>query len=312
MLEVKRTIHFLPELRKIVKEKDAKYFNHHLIKNIEITPHTISIVMTSHNRSSQVYYNLKTIQNSSHKDVQIILVDDSTVDPIDIEKLKEYPFYIDFIQINRDNKIWKNPCVNYNIGFEYIKGSNVIIQNGEVCHVGDVLDKMNSIEDNQYYVFDVTASKNFSTNNDIYTNNTLTTDIYRQPLFKSWYQHHRIVNRSLHFLVGLNVETFKKIGGFSYDYSFVSWYDDDDFLFKIRILGIEIILIPHETQKVGGIHLFHEGAPNTSASVPRAKDLFEKKKHYYNTHKLYLEISEGNDIDDLNYRYECLNGNTKL
>jgi len=280
MLEVKRTLNYLPDLRDIVKNKDPKYFIHQTIENRSITPDTISIVMTSHNRSKQVYYTLKTISNSSYKNVQIVLVDDSTSDPIKIEVLRDFPFYIDFIQINRPNKQWKNPCINYNIGFEYIKGNVVIIQNGEVCHVGDVLSKIQGIKDDQYYVFDVISCKNFESNEEIYKLDHLSLDVYKQPFFNMWYQHHKSGNRSLHFLVALTNKTSKRINGFSYDYSFVSWYDDDDFLFKISTLGINIILIPNETEGVGGIHLFHGVAPNTSASVPRGRELLIKKKHY--------------------------------
>ena len=95
--------------------------------------------MTSSNRSKQVYYTLNTIQNSDYKNIQVIIVDDSDNDPILEINLRKYPFYIDLICIKKENRNWHNPCVNYNIGFEFIKGSKVIIQNSEVCHIGDVL-----------------------------------------------------------------------------------------------------------------------------------------------------------------------------
>ena len=90
-------------------------------------------------------------------------MDDSDVDPIIKEELEKYSFYIDFISIKRQNKNWINPCVNYNIGFEFIKGSKVIIQNSEVCHIGDVLIFIdNNLKQNEYLVFDgssyITAS----------------------------------------------------------------------------------------------------------------------------------------------------------
>ena len=42
-------------------------------------------------------------------DHNVIIVDDSTNDPIKKEVLETYPFYIDFITINRENKKWHNP-----------------------------------------------------------------------------------------------------------------------------------------------------------------------------------------------------------
>ena len=38
--------------------------------------------MTVSNRSNQTYFTLQTIQNSSYKAIQLIIVDDSDKDPI--------------------------------------------------------------------------------------------------------------------------------------------------------------------------------------------------------------------------------------
>lgn len=309
MMDFKNTLSLLPSLKKMVREKDPKYFRHTPVENQPITPETISIVMTCHNRSKQVYYTLTTISRSVHKSAQVIIVDDSDTDPIDVEILKTYPLYIDFIQIDRSNKFWKNPCINYNIGFEFIKGNVLIIQNGEVCHVGDVLHKLNEkgIEDNQYYVFDVMAARNFDMNEKIYEVEDLSTNVYANPWWTKWYQHHIHRNGSLHFLAALTTETFKRVEGFSYDYAFLSCYDDNDFLLKIRALGIQVVLILNETEKVGGIHLFHPVARDTTYVVPRAEQLFSKKVYYHTIHHRYLEVSEGKDLEELLHRFECLN-----
>jgi hypothetical protein len=152
------------EIKTKVENKDPELFLHSSIINNTIDENTITIVMAASNRSKQTYFTLKTIMNSKYKNLQIIMVDDSDIDPIDINYLKEqeYPYYIDLIKINRENKKWHNPLVNYNIGFQFIQGKKLIIQNAEVCHIGDVLDFMNAnINDNNYYVFDVKASLNY-------------------------------------------------------------------------------------------------------------------------------------------------------
>ena len=61
--------------------------------------------MTSHHRSKQVYYTLNTIKNSKIKDVQVIIVDDSKTDRLDPNILDSYPFTIDFIEVDPDNKL---------------------------------------------------------------------------------------------------------------------------------------------------------------------------------------------------------------
>ena len=82
--------------------------------------------------------------------------------------------------INRQNKDWINPVVNYNIGFNFVKGSYVIIQNAEVCHVGDVIQYLiDNAQDNNYYVFDVKAINNMESNEEIYQIKQLDTSIYQ-------------------------------------------------------------------------------------------------------------------------------------
>ena len=151
-----------------------------------------------------------------------------------------------------------NPCVNYNIGFEYVRGGKVIIQNGEVCHVGDVVDYVHKhIDLNAYYAFDVSPSRDFSTNEYIYAQHPLQISIYKEHLFANWYQHSVHRNVFYHFLTAMTIETFNKICEFSYDYSFGSCFDDDDYILKIRANNITIKNVPHETEMVGGIHLYH-------------------------------------------------------
>ena len=221
-----------------VNSLDNSLFSHNLIENHAITENTISIVMLSSNRSKQTYFTLNTLKKSSFKDIQLIIVDDSSVDPINSDILKTYPFYIDLININRSNKDWHNPLVNYNIGFKFIKGSKVIIQSAEVCHIGDVLNFIDkNVVDDNYYVFDVKSSLNYDTNETIYNfpsdylNNT---DLYsKEELFYSWYQGGgRVTN--YHFFTSLTKTTFDSIHDFIYDFAMGVSYDDDDFILKIK------------------------------------------------------------------------------
>ena len=46
--------------------------------------------MTSSNRSKQVYFTLKTIEKCSFKNIHVIIVDDSDVDPINKEYINKY------------------------------------------------------------------------------------------------------------------------------------------------------------------------------------------------------------------------------
>jgi hypothetical protein len=245
--------------------------------------------MTSCNRSKQTYFTLQTIKNSSFKNIHIVLVDDSDIDLILKEELDNYPFYIDFIKINKKNKNWINPVINYNIGFQYIKGCKVIIQNAEVCHIGDVLGYMGTqILDENYYICDVRASKSFEKNNIIYNTENLTTEIYNNnELFGKWYQgKERLFN--YHFLSGMTRNTFNKIKNFSYDYTFGFSYDDNDFLLKIISNKINIINLFHNEYNFGGAHLWHNSY--LKKRVESNKNIFYIKKNEYELTGNYFDI----------------------
>jgi dTDP-4-dehydrorhamnose reductase len=239
----------------------GKFYDHVRIQKQPVTSETVSIVMTSANRSRQTLYTLETIARSTYTDVQVILVDDSTTDPIHASQLEGYPFTIDFIHIKKDGKIWGNPCVNYNIGFKFVEGGKVVIQNAEVCHVGNVLQYVHdSVHENSYVVFDVASISGFDKNEIIYSKNVLTSDIYSEESMYNgfkWYQSTVHRNVRYHFLTAMVRSTFDQIGGFSYDYTIGNGYDDNDLVLKIEYLGIPILSVAHTDVACGGLHLFH-------------------------------------------------------
>ena len=289
-------------LKEMVKKKDKRYFKYIAINRNEITDNTISIVMTSHERSKQVYFTLDSINKCAYKDIQLILVDDSVADPVDVNRLFKYEFNIELIRINRSVKWWSNPCINYNIGFEFVRGGKVIIQNSEVCYIGDVLSYINNILiDDKYYVFDVKASRNYYTNEHIYKKEHLTIDIYNEDIWDMWYQHYTERNFHYHFLCAATRRTFNKIGGFSYDYSFGSCYDDNDILIKIHHYNIQITNVYHDVFNIGGIHLFHGyNVPDKRAyDSPSNNVLYEKKQRYTDLFHSYLELSDYTQPNEL-------------
>ena len=60
------------QIKKKIETLDNSLFIHYNYPNIPIYNNTISIVMTSSNRSEQVYYTLKTIEKASFKNIHII------------------------------------------------------------------------------------------------------------------------------------------------------------------------------------------------------------------------------------------------
>lgn len=291
----------IAEIKRKVDSKDPSLFKHHVINVRELPSDTISIVMTSSNRSRQTYFTLFTIGKSAHKNVHVVLVDDSDVDPIDINILAtKYNLYIDFISIKRENKNWVNPVVNYNIGFTFIKGSKVVIQNAEVCHVGDPLSLINvGIENDNYYAFDVKSSNSFDDNEKIYRSDVSNTSIYNKPGINwlAWYQHASHSNRFLHFFTALTRQTFDKIQGFSYDYTLGKDFDDNDFILKFKSQNIALLNIENEKHNCGGIHLFHQNAyEGYCKGKVSNQPIFEYKKGLWNSEKQYISILDTESI----------------
>lgn len=319
MESLKDNLHYLKFIKEIVVSKNNSFFTHQIINEKSITPNTISIVMTAHERSKQTYFTLNTINNCNFKGIQVIIVDDSKYDPIDPELLKQYGIHIELITISIGNKFWINPCINYNIGFQYIKGGKVIIQNAEVCYVGDILEYVKNIKNNNYYVFDVKGSKNFDSNNTIYSYDKLNSSIYDLDIYQggysSWY-HHSIQNKNnYHFLTALTFNTFNKYKGFTYDYAFGCGCDDDDLLLKIKHNNIPIINVNSDIEHIGGIHLYHglnesikhHISDNLSYIVQNNLDMLRKKQSYFEKNKVYLELSDSIDFIELQEKYNELN-----
>lgn len=275
----------------------------------QITPNCISIVMTASNRSAQTYFTLKTIADSSFKNVQVILVDDSTFDPCVFEELQKFPLYIDFIEINRDEKRWINPVINYNIGFKYIKGDKIIIQNAEVCHIGDcIADLVGRMrpDDNSYYVYDIITVKDSEGNKVLHKTPLDYTIIAKLPIYGQWYQSQENC-RNLHFLVGLTAATFKKLNSeFSYDYTFAFGWDDDDMQLKVIAANINIVNLHYEQVNIIGIHQYHEPSPKIWGNqIEAGLSIFTKKKEYYEANNIYIDLTA--DIADFDNKLLLLN-----
>ena len=81
-----------------------------------------------------------------------------------------------------------------------------------------------------------------------------------------------------------------------------SWYDDDDFLLKIRARNIDIVNIFHDKHNVGGIHLYHGHSSNIwDQGVEKNQSLFNSKKTIYNKYGIYVDATE--DIENFDRKY---------
>lgn len=144
---------YINELNLATLDPTTSIFNrelHRVIQETNVTYTKVSVVMTSYNRKPQLLQTLKTILKSKYaKFTEIIIVDDGSDDIHRFDKLmylttEEAQLFrqlnIKVIYIEKFQKMWKNPCIAYNIGLKHAIGDIVIIQNSEVCHVGDCIE----------------------------------------------------------------------------------------------------------------------------------------------------------------------------
>jgi glycosyltransferase involved in cell wall biosynthesis len=269
----------------VVQTLDPNYYDLTIISpcvSNERDNYDISIVMTTYNRSRQTYYTLYSLEQSAIKRVQVIIVDDSTTDPIDIFLLKHFNLTIYYLKLK--NKFWINPCVNYNFGFQFVKAPKMIIQNAEVCHIGDVMALVHDkILDQEYLVFDV---NNLSQHQTLYDSEPTYENVMAKELM--WYQHHQTYNRKLHFLTAITTSTFDRIKGFDYDFCMGSWYDDNELVWRIEAHNIQIVTVPH-TNGIMGTHQWHISSSNDwDRNVIKNEELFRIKCEYFKRHQRFF------------------------
>jgi glycosyltransferase involved in cell wall biosynthesis len=280
-------LEFIYKIRDLVSNFDSHYMDL-IIFNDDPTIET-SIVMATHNRSKQTYYTLETIERNTTKGVQVIIVDDSTTDPMDCFILKRFKINIWYIRIK--NKFWINPCVSYNLGFKCAKGNNIIIQNSEVAHIGDIISMtQNMLTDQNYLVFDVCGLSNSNSDlilRTIPSNYDTIYNTYNKEW--TWYQNSTICNTSYHFLTALTRSTLDLMHGMDYDFSMGLWYDDQEWIWRLKILGIVIVNIQHQNHKVLGCHQWHSHEVH---SIHTNKELFETKQQYYQTHGIFFQTTD--------------------
>jgi len=307
---IETNISEIKSIRSTVQNNVHSYVNITIInEQMPIDADTISIVMTTHDRIRQTLFTLDTINTSVYKNIQIIIVDDSVDKFIDTYLLKKYPWRIDYVQI-KNPKPWTNPCVNYNIGFSQVKGSYIIIQNAEVCHIGDVISHCKKhCTENNYLVYDVINMGTYSRNNKLYS--YFKNGKFNIPGLYTWFSNTKLKwcqihtkPRNYHYLVGICANDLFKLGGFDYDLAMGRWYDDDEFLYRIvNLLKLNIINYDHQILNLCGAHQHHDKVLLDSSqdeyqkSIALNSYIFSKKKAYFYTTAQWLDLSGSDDTD---------------
>ena len=280
---------------------------HHINNNGDIS---LTIVSAVNNRSNQTYFSLKSwnhVAKICGTKFQYILVEDSKNDILSIPVLSSNIYNnleITYIYIN--NKTWINPCINYNIGFKFIKSERVVITNPEVCIFGNIYPLIrDNLTDNNYLVFDVFEMGNThcktNSNDDIVKK---CGNKIEYKTIKKYISNKQILvlqgkknNRNFHFLTCITYSNLKKMEGFDEDCAMGLDYDDNLFVDKINFLKIKIVNFHHKKYKILGIHQWHtqeKSYNNTNEFRKLNKNILDYKNKMMKEHNIYAKLKDFN------------------
>ena len=207
----------------------------------------VSLVTAYNNRWPLFEFTLKTIQKSRYTDFELVIVDDCSDEQNRLEeRIKKYKFPTTIVRLEKENKFYTNPCIPFNIGFGYAKGDIILIQNPECFHMGQVLHKASTIQDNDYLVFscynlDKQLSEKIREENKNQIdfeniNNNLMPLVNRAVTHceeTAWYNHPVYRDTKMHFATAIKKKDLMDLGGFDENYSFAVAYDDNDLVTRI-------------------------------------------------------------------------------
>ena len=280
-----------------------------------------SIIMAYYNRKEQTILTLNQFERlyANKYNFEVVIVDDCSDEN---EKLSDivnnYSFKIKYIEL--ENKTWINPVVPLNIAISNISHDvdTVIFQNPETFHCNNILDHAKNIKEDEYFVYPVFNSPSYEENENLkqlFEKNT--TNYYYDfikkidykkyrgewenrviDVWKGWLQHKDFNDRQLHFLTAIHKSKLDKIGGFCNEMKDGLWYDDDEFLTRIKRVTNCISI---ESNELIGIHQKHCGGSNENMKKQNAHEL---RKQNYN---IFIKNKDNNNVIycdpkiDLNY-----------
>ena len=237
-----------------------------------------SIVTSYYNRKKQFINTLETIKKSDEiNNTEIIVVDDASDQDHRIEDILDvYPF-LKLIRVEKKDKWWTNPSVPFNKAINQSSGDVIILQNPECLHLGDIIKNVkNNIKDSNYLTYSVYSINENTTNklfnldynqnlfNQINTiigekNNIGFTDIGQE----CWYNHPFYRPCNYHFISAITKKNMDILGGFDERYGHGSSYDDDEFLHRVKLLGLDLKIV----DEVTGIHQWHYSNENRDMEI---------------------------------------------
>jgi glycosyltransferase involved in cell wall biosynthesis len=254
----------------------------------------ISIVTSYYNRKPQFINTLKTIQQSKQIDnVELIVVDDCSADEHRLEDIPEQFTFVRVIRLESGDRWYTNPCVPFNAAIREATGDVVVLQNPECLHVGDILDDItNKINDHVYLTYGVYSLDKETTSHlyDLPYDHTHIFDMIKAQIAPMnnrnyvsegqacWYNHSVHRPAGYHFVAAISKNNMDRLNGFDERYSNGIGFDDDEFLFRVKMLGLDVQI--HD--EPFAIHQWHYSENNFFAKSDNVGQALARNQALFN------------------------------
>jgi GT2 family glycosyltransferase len=268
----------------------------------------LSVVMAYHNRANQFWLTLKSIRRQN-QDVEIIVVDDGSD-----ESQRASDVAIDFPELNietiylpKGERTWINPCIPFNIGFRKAKGETIVIQSPECLHIGNVLEyALRNRSESHYLAFSCYNLAEFThaplRDLRIFSDEVLNEQMKAMVSLEDassdantrrndgcWFNHPVFCPKNYHFLSVLSKKNLDDLGGFDERYAEGYCWDDNEFLWRVKQMGLRVVTVPPTQGFVA--HQWHTKGP-LAGSCPewhRNRRLFEEVTKKSKTYRVNQE-----------------------
>lgn len=248
----------------------------------------ISIVTSYYNRKPQFINTLKTISKSAQiHNVELIVVDDCSAPEHRLEDIPQTFPFVKVIRNEPENKWYVNPCIPFNMAIKQATGDIVVLQNPECLHVGDILSHIVNNVNNTNYITYAVYSIDYQTTMDFfqlpYGHKYIFSIIkdritpfnnvhYVNEGRNCWYNHSVVRPMAYHFIAAITKENMDKLNGFDERYAHGIGFDDDEILYRIRKMGLDVRICDEPF----GIHQWHYSENNFFARVANPAEASHK------------------------------------
>ena len=216
----------------------------------------LSIVMGCYRREVQLHRALWTIARQPESEqAEVVLIDNNDERDAVLRLVRQWSDNgLTFQYVHRPNPggAWVNPCLAWNLGLQLARAPKLILTGPDIIHIGNTLKSLTdpldqgvdravlaSVYDLSQEVSDGMEERNWQ--QWIELSFTELKEICALDLSEWWkVRCHPFLRRAgLFFLGSVLTETARAVGGFDEDYQYGIGFDDDDFIRRLRLRGVE-------------------------------------------------------------------------